>query len=566
MLRKLTQIFASTYTAVVLIALIVIFSAYGTLLAPSPEKAFASVYASPLFMGLFFLLAVNLILCSLKRLPAVLRQLLFPRLSLNPDFFLRQPLNYSIIIETSKKETFLANLRRILPRYKYSNRCHYFIKQKGISNRLAPYLIHSGILIVLVAGLIHFVLVKIGYIVTTGRIVVPEAESVDYYLVASDQQVSNTAGSNYLQRPLGFSLRCLDFDEVKYPGSDIPQYYSSTVSVEDDNTNFVYTIDMNNPLKWRGYKIHQVDFQLNPEVLRYQIEVHKLPDLKLRLDVSPDITYPLTELALSKSSPPVLNVTVEPARKLWQITEHKANNEKVSYSGALLPPPGDYYFSISKWVTDFRRDSNGNVYSQSAEFNNPAVYITLYRGDTAIYSRWYFWRPEFRNFMNQPDDLFNFEFIEFKAQEGNSLDTKFQIRVKSTFTDKELGSYWVSINQRQKLDFPNFDLEENKQIDSALGRSVSNPYRVYLLGKTEGYTTVLGVVRDPTPILIFIGGGIISLGTICLYFVRFYRLIAMYDEQESKLYLTIITAQPTARIKKIWEGLLTRLEFGGGKA
>lgn len=566
MLRKLTLIFASTYTAVILIALIVILSAYGTLLAPSPEKGFASVYASPLFMGLFFLLAINLILCSLKRLPAVLKQLLFPPLPQNSDFFLRQSLNYSAEIEASQKESFLSNLRRLFPRYKYSDRRHYFIKQRGVSHRLAPYLIHSGILIVLGAGLIHFVLVKTGYIVTTGRIVVPEAESVNYYLVISDSQSPNTASPNYIQRPLGFSLRCLDFDEVKYPGSDIPQYYSSLVSIQDRDVNFIYTIDMNNPLKWRGFKIHQVDFQLNPTVSRYQIEIHKLPEFKFRLDVSPGVQHPLTELVMSKSSPPVLNITVEPGRKIWQITETRENNEEVNYSGTLLPPPGYYHFSISRWVTDFRRDSEGNVYSQSTEFNNPAVYITLYRGETAMYSRWYFWRPEFRNFMTHPDDPFSFEFIDFKTHDNDLLNAEFKLRVKYTLTGEELGTYWVGINQQQKLNFPGIDLEEDKQISNESEGSVKNPYKVYLLGKTDGYTTILGVVRDPTPILIFIGGGIISLGAICLYFVRFYRLIAMYDEQESRIYLTIITSQPAAGIKKIWEGLLARIESDGGKA
>jgi hypothetical protein len=66
-------------------------------------------------------------------------------------------------------------------------------------------------------------------------------------------------------RPLGFSVRLLDFVEEKYPGSRQAASYSSLVEINDvaAGSTFTVLIAMNKPLKYKGYKFFQSSFERN---------------------------------------------------------------------------------------------------------------------------------------------------------------------------------------------------------------------------------------------------------------------------------------------------------------
>lgn len=62
------------------------------------------------------------------------------------------------------------------------------------------------------------------------------------------------------QRPLPFLVRLKHFDKQDYPGTTIAQSYRSDVMVEDGALSWNAVVEMNQPLRYRGYTVYQSSF------------------------------------------------------------------------------------------------------------------------------------------------------------------------------------------------------------------------------------------------------------------------------------------------------------------
>lgn len=58
-------------------------------------------------------------------------------------------------------------------------------------------------------------------------------------------------------RSLPFTLTLLSFDKIDYPGTDNPRAFQSRVQVNDERGIFDALIEMNQPLRYRGYTLYQ---------------------------------------------------------------------------------------------------------------------------------------------------------------------------------------------------------------------------------------------------------------------------------------------------------------------
>jgi cytochrome c biogenesis protein ResB len=69
-------------------------------------------------------------------------------------------------------------------------------------------------------------------------------------------------------RPLPFSLALKDFRKVDYPGTENAASYESDVSLHDDaeSVTIEKTISMNKPLDYKGWRIFQASYILDPEL------------------------------------------------------------------------------------------------------------------------------------------------------------------------------------------------------------------------------------------------------------------------------------------------------------
>jgi hypothetical protein len=59
---------------------------------------------------------------------------------------------------------------------------------------------------------------------------------------------------------LPFTIKLLNFEKIRYPGSDQAQEYRSVVEIKDGKKQWQETIAMNEPLRYRGYALYQSSF------------------------------------------------------------------------------------------------------------------------------------------------------------------------------------------------------------------------------------------------------------------------------------------------------------------
>lgn len=67
------------------------------------------------------------------------------------------------------------------------------------------------------------------------------------------------------QKTLPFSIRLDDFTRDVHPGTDMAQGFSSKIMVEEDGIEWPYLIEMNEPLRYRGYTFYQSSFSIRPD-------------------------------------------------------------------------------------------------------------------------------------------------------------------------------------------------------------------------------------------------------------------------------------------------------------
>ncbi len=267
--------FRSIKLTIFLLILLAIVSIIGTLIkqnAPSAEyihrygiKLFNvldffnlfDMYHSWWFSAILLLLVVNLIACSLHRFPGVWR---------------------GVFRESGAKELgdsmlkTLPYVERIRPPYPVGGgevEIHSLLKrrfkapkrfegessitlysEKGKFSRLGVYITHLSILIILVGGIIGSLF---GF---RGFVNILEGETVDHVaLRIKDEEVI---------KPIGFSIRCDDFRVIFYdlerPEKLAKEYMSDLTIFENGKEVLKKTIEVNDPLHYRGLAFYQSSY------------------------------------------------------------------------------------------------------------------------------------------------------------------------------------------------------------------------------------------------------------------------------------------------------------------
>ncbi len=273
--------FASVKLAVVLIAFIGLTSIVGTVieqraeperniqlltkivgeeLAPTAYKIFYSLgfvdmYDSWWFRFLLLLISANLVICSLDRLPRINKIASEPVKPLHPDSFGR----FSIKKEFTLKgnlDNVKGQIHGILKKLGFNPEEEntegggiQFFAQKGGFTRYGVYGTHLSVIIILLGAVIgrHF-----GF---SGFLNLPEGA------------VSDIAYSrNGYEHPLGFSIRCDDFSIQFYGTSDMPKEYMSWLTVMENGKEVLKkAIEVNTPLRYKGYTFYQSSYGPVPE-------------------------------------------------------------------------------------------------------------------------------------------------------------------------------------------------------------------------------------------------------------------------------------------------------------
>lgn len=68
-----------------------------------------------------------------------------------------------------------------------------------------------------------------------------------------------------LRHPLPFTITLNDFEKLVYPSSQIPKSFKSAITLHDEKIDQKIVIQMNEPLRYKGYTFYQSSFSQNSE-------------------------------------------------------------------------------------------------------------------------------------------------------------------------------------------------------------------------------------------------------------------------------------------------------------
>ncbi len=319
---KVWGFFASIRLAVVLFALIGVTSIIGTIIEQNvePEKnlrliaklfgnsiaptlyeffdklGFMDMYHSLWFVALLVLFAVNLIICSLDRLPRILKLIKEPIKPLPEEQF--KNMNRKEIFLKGKKEKIRdavdASIKKIGFKpfeVKEAGGCQLYA-EKGNYTRLGVYITHLSILLILIGALIG---IFFGF---KGFLELPEGESRTFVFLKTKmfspmeeseieamlRALQSTGGNTtetaahlgiakdtlnaklkrYGILPLGFGIRCDNFLVDFYGRSNMPKDYKSWLTViENGKEARKKIIEVNDPLTYNGITFYQSSFGMS---------------------------------------------------------------------------------------------------------------------------------------------------------------------------------------------------------------------------------------------------------------------------------------------------------------
>jgi len=271
----LFDFFRSVKLTISLLILLAIVSIIGTVIkqnAPSDEyiRHYGSglynvldffnifdMYHSWWFSAILLLLVINLIACSLHRLPGVWRQIFPDSEAKELDDSMLKALPYVERINLPnpggiKEEEIRSHLRKLFnsPRRIEGQSSVTLYSEKGRFSRLGVYITHLSVILILVGGLAGSLF---GF---RGFVNVLEGETVD-------QIILRTKESDMI-KPIPFSIRCDDFRVTFYdldrPEKHVKEYSSDLTILENGKEVFKKTIEVNHPLHYKGLAFYQSSY------------------------------------------------------------------------------------------------------------------------------------------------------------------------------------------------------------------------------------------------------------------------------------------------------------------
>ncbi|MCL2457426.1 MAG: cytochrome c biogenesis protein ResB [Desulfobulbus sp.] len=219
------------------------------------------MYNSWWFLGLLTLFAINLIVCSIERIPLVIRLIRRDVLAVTPEQLTKFPLNSEQHL-AEEAPAAAERVRVLLKKHgwraqeKSTDSGWMFGAEKGKWSRFGLYVVHSSILVILAGALLgssavaHKVF-RDPLFAFKGSVMLPEGEQTDH--------VYARKGGERLD--LGFALHCDDF-AIEYYDNGMPKTYRSKVTVLERGAPVQTTeIEVNKPLTYKGITFYQSSYQ-----------------------------------------------------------------------------------------------------------------------------------------------------------------------------------------------------------------------------------------------------------------------------------------------------------------
>ncbi|MEW6220176.1 MAG: cytochrome c biogenesis protein ResB [Thermodesulfobacteriota bacterium] len=267
--------FASVKLALFLLIILAVTSVIGTLIPQGQEPGvyvreygpglarvfqllqFDQMYGSWWFVGLLGLFSMNLIVCSLDRIPNVWRLVVQDNLDTDEAKLARSTHHWSqsrstgvMATAAAVQEAMTAAGWRPQQEGAAGGDGRLFFAQKGRMTRLGVYVVHSSILIIFVGAIIGSLL---GY---KASVLIAEG--------AYSDRVFKSSGDNAAV-PLGFQVHLDKFTLDLYPTGAPKEFRSDLIVIEDGQEKLRKSIVVNDPLDYGGLTFYQASYQGLPE-------------------------------------------------------------------------------------------------------------------------------------------------------------------------------------------------------------------------------------------------------------------------------------------------------------
>jgi len=354
--RRIWQTLSSIKTGVVLIILVVIFSAAGTVILQRPmtdpddlQRAYSpamlrfldgagltDVFHARWFVALLILVCLSIIAASLQRFPNAWRY--FSRPYKSPDDTFRRVLPTQTQIPVSEEELGLSAAERAFAhlglkaeRIVRPNSFSLFSERNRISE-MAVYIVHASLLLIFLGGIVDALYGWRGFLMLT-----PGTAS-------SQVELKNGA-----TRSIPFSVRCDGAGEDTYADGTPKRWWSKLAVVDGGHEVQSKEIVVNDPLVYHGLRFYQSTYG----------RTGKIDRLVLNATPASAVTRASREISL-------------------------AMNQTVALDA-------DTTVQLVEFIPDFVVQ-DGRVYARSNEVVNPAVHmvVTSKKANTSVNV----WLPE----------------------------------------------------------------------------------------------------------------------------------------------------------------------------
>jgi cytochrome c biogenesis protein len=267
LMDRVWKFFTSLKLAIFVIIILAIASIVGTIIEQNqPMEKYRQIYTdgairffeslslfdmyhSWWFLLLLVLFTVNLICCTIDRLPRVVRVVRNPKTTLDEN--LEKSLG---LVDRWKKKGELSELAETYrsalggafarPRATENSGTLHLYAEKGVVSRFGVYVTHLSIIIIFLGAIIGNVLGFKGY----ANIV--EGQSV--------RTIPTRGGTNHVD--LGFAVRCNKFWVEYYPNGQPKEYASDLSVIEDGKEVLRKKIEVNDPLQYKGVWFYQSSY------------------------------------------------------------------------------------------------------------------------------------------------------------------------------------------------------------------------------------------------------------------------------------------------------------------
>jgi cytochrome c biogenesis protein len=372
--RKIWQTLSAIKTGVILLILVVIISAAGTVILQRPvtdaddmQRAYSpqmlrvldalsltDVFHAWWFLLLMTLVSLSIIAASVQRFPNAWRYFARPYKSTDETFRKALPMQVKIPIENEEAglmaaERAFRKMRLSPERIVGENRFSIFGERNRISE-MAVYIVHASLLLIFLGGIVDGLVGWRGFVALT-----------------RGQQTGQVEAQNGKQHVLPFQVRCDGAGQENYADGSPKKWWSDLTVVEDGREVLRKQIVVNEPLVYGGVRFYQASYGPTGKVD------------KLVLTATPTNGGQAKEIALAADEPVQLD--------------------------------SDTAVRMAEFIPDYVvRD--GQVYSRSTQVENPAAHLIV--ASTKTGKTVNFWLPAIPGVEENAASPYQFEAKDLK--------------------------------------------------------------------------------------------------------------------------------------------------------